>query len=181
MRLRIKFSKNGFHEIYRASGYYALFSESAAAGRDRCGVFRRIQSAYADVLCPAPGTGSHQQRGIFDLDVNSCGTTAEIREKLNAQMVPEIQVLQVVKIPEDRASKGMTLVAAADYLVRFRDPSLLPEHWREELQKFLGQEQIFVIKSGKKWRKRMGYQAVPVSDGGAGRRPVSPVICRQPE
>ena len=153
MRLRIKFSKTGsmkfighldimryFQKALRRAGIDVAFSG---------GFSPHMLMSFAQPL----GLGATSSGEYFDLDVNSCGTTAEIREKLNAQMVPEIQVLQVVKIPEDRASKGMTLVAAADYLVRFRDPSRLPEHWREELQKFLGQEQIFVIKSGKNGEK----------------------------
>ena len=65
-------------------------------------------------------------------------------------MVPEIRILQVIRIPEDKASKGMTLVSAADYRIAFRDPSMLPARWQDRIGEFLSQPSIVITKKGKK-------------------------------
>lgn len=149
MRLRIKFSKTGSMKFIGHLDIMRYFQKALRrAGADVAysgGYSPHMLMSFAQPL----GLGATSTGEYFDLDVNSCRSTREFQDLLNRQMVPEIQVLQVVKIPEDKASKGMTLVAAADYQVDFRYPSVFPADWKEHLSGFLSQEQIPVIRQGK--------------------------------
>lgn len=170
MRLRIKFSKTGtmkfighldvmryFQKALRRAGVDVAFSG---------GFSPHMKMSFALPL----GVGATSHGEYFDLDVNSCDSTSEILRKLNAQMVPEIRVLQVVSIPEDKASKGMTLVAAADYRVTFRDPNLLPEGWASAIPEFLSRSEVTIKKQGKngerEWDIRpLIYRMEPTENG----------------
>ena len=70
-----------------------------------------------------------------------------------------MRVLNVVQVPEEKASKAMSLVAAADYLVRFRYPETLPTDWREKFSTFMEQPSVTVTKKTKKGEKtKESYQ-----------------------
>ena len=153
MRLRIKFSKTGSMKFIGHLDVMCYFQKAIRRAE--------IDVAYSGGFSPHMlmsfaqplGVGVASDGEYFDLDVNSCGSSREIVDRLNAQMVPEIQVLQAVKISEEKSAKGMTLVAAADYLVGFRDPGLLPEGWGDRIGEFLEQKQIVILKKGKNGEK----------------------------
>ena len=150
MRLRIKFSKTGsmkfighldvmryFQKALRRMGADVAFSG---------GFSPHMLMSFAQPL----GVGAESCGEYFDLEVHSCESTAEFQQRLNSCMVPEIRILQVIRIPEDKASKGMTLVSAADYRIAFRDPSMLPARWQDRIGEFLSQPSIVITKKGKK-------------------------------
>ena len=69
-------------------------------------------------------------------------------------MVEGIQILSFRQVPDEKASKAMALVAAADYVVKFREGSA-PEGWQEKVNGFLAQDSIKVVKTTKKRKKRL--------------------------
>lgn len=153
MRLRIKFSKTGSMKFIGHLDVMRYFQKALRRAEIDVafsgGFSPHMLMSFAQPL----GVGAVSRGEYFDLDVNSCESTKDFQQRLNAQMVPEIQVLQVVRIPEDKASKGMTLVAAADYRVIFRDPFLLPSGWQDRISGFLAKSSIHVVKKGKSGEK----------------------------
>ena len=63
-----------------------------------------------------------------------------------------MEVLSVRRIPEGKASKAMSLVAAADYLVSFREGMELTG-WREKIAEFYGQDSIVIMRKTKRSEK----------------------------
>ncbi len=63
------------------------------------------------------GVGTTSSGEYFDLDLNSVTSGQDMMDRMNAQMAQGMSVVSICKISEDKASKGMSLVAAADYSV----------------------------------------------------------------
>ena len=57
----------------------------------------------------------------------------------------------------------MSLVAAADYLVRFRYPETLPVDWKDKFSTFMKQPSITVTKKTKKGEKEMDIRPLVYS------------------
>lgn len=51
---------------------------------------------------------------------------------LDAQMVQGVKVLSARQVEDGKASKAMSLVAAADYLVEFREGKAPEEGWQNK-------------------------------------------------
>lgn len=151
MRVRIKFTKTGsmkyighldvmryFQKALRRAHLDVAFSE---------GFSPHMLMSFAAPL----GVGITSSGEYFDLDLKTGASTLELTRRLNEQMAEGIEVLSVRQIREDKASKCMTLVAAADYLVTFRPGKvLLPENWQEKLADFMKQEAIWVNRKTKR-------------------------------
>ena len=155
MKVRVKFAKEGamkfighldiqryFQRAVRRAGLDAAYSE---------GFSPHMLMSFANPL----GVGLTSEGEYFDLVLKSAPSSKEMTDRLNAVMVEGMRVLNVVQVPEEKASKAMSLVAAADYLVSFRDVSLLPARWKEDFTAFLAKESIMVIKKTKKGEKEM--------------------------
>ena len=94
------------------------------------------------------GVGITSEGEYFDIDLKSAVPSESIKNALNEQMPPEMRVLEAVKIPEDKGSKCMTLVAAADYEIGFC--GLQEDSIKDDFEAFLAQEQINILKKTKK-------------------------------
>lgn len=136
-------------------------------------IMRYFQKAMrrADVdICYSEGFSPHQIMSFaaplgvgltgcgeyLDIEVHSSAPSAEMVQRLNAVMADGIEVLSYLVLPEG-AKNAMSVVAAADYTLTFRD-SYKPDdinRWFQELQAFLGQETIPYIKKTKKGEKEM--------------------------
>ena len=101
------------------------------------------------------GVGLTSEAEYFDLVIHTAYPSQELIDRLNAVMVEGMRVLNVVQVPEEKASKAMSLVAAADYLVRFRYPETLPTDWREKFSTFMEQPSVTVTKKTKKGEKEI--------------------------
>ena len=122
MRIRIRFSKGGsakyighldvmryFQKAVRRAGLPAVYSG---------GFHPHMLMSFASPL----GVGQTSRSEYFDIDMEEGPTSAEIVEKLNAQMAPAFRVLDAVRVPEEKGNKGMHLTAAAIYAVTLADP-----------------------------------------------------------
>lgn len=150
MKVRVKFEKTGamkfvghldmmryFQKAIRRAGIDVAFSE---------GFSPHMIMSFAYPL----GVGMTSSGEYFDLEVNTPMSTAEMGRRFNSVMAEGVRVLSVRKIPEDKKSKGMSLVAAADYFVDFR-PGLEPKQdYRKYISAFMAQPSVIMLKKTKK-------------------------------
>ena len=67
------------------------------------------------------GVGLTSDGEYFDIELREPIASKEAVRKLNEQMVEGMEVVSFVEIPDDKKSKGMTIVAGADYLTSVKD------------------------------------------------------------
>ena len=148
MKVRSKFSKIGrlkyighldvmrfFQKAIRRAALDVSYSE---------GFSPHMLMSFAQPL----GVGLTSEAEYFDLDLISASSSAEMIRLLNEQMPPEIRVLSIVRIPEDKANKCMSLVSAADYSIRFENSDILS--YRDAIEKFLSADEINIVKKTKR-------------------------------
>lgn len=154
MRLRIRFTKTGsmryvshldmmryFQKALRRIGADVALSE---------GFSPHMQMSFALPL----SLGMTSLGEYFDVDMKSVASTEELQDALNAQMCGEVRVCSVRSIPQDKAHKCMSQVAAADYAVILKDPEGMPvspdrEELTEKIRAFLDQPAVIVLKKTK--------------------------------
>lgn len=158
MRLRIRFSKTGpmryishldtmrfFQKALRRAGADVSLSE---------GFSPHMLMSFALPL----SLGMESIGEYFDVEVRSVRTTKQLMDELNKQMCPGCEILSVRIIPDDKASKCMTQVAAADYSVFVCETDGSPwkcaeETVKEMIRGFLSRPEINVLKKTKKGEK----------------------------
>lgn len=154
MKVRIKFSKEG---PVRFIGHLDIMRYFQKAIR-RAG----IDIAYSTGFSPhqimsfaSPLSVGHESCGeYFDVELNSITDTEDIKMHLNQTMAEGIQILQVAVLDETEGN-AMASVAAADYLISFRDSVSLPDDWKEKLTAFYEKDKIPVIKKTKKGEREI--------------------------
>jgi radical SAM-linked protein len=93
------------------------------------------------------GVGITSDGEYFDIEANSSPSSAEALQRLNSTMVDGVEVTSFVKLPDD-AKKSMSIVAAADYLLSFKEGyenPLSPDNWQENIKKYFWDQDSFVI------------------------------------
>lgn len=154
MKVRVKFSKEGPMKFIGHLDVMRYFQKAIRRAD--------IDIAYSSGFSPhqimsfaAPlSVGFESQGEYFDIELNSITDAQDIKGRLNAEMAEGIEVLAVCLL-SDTEGNAMASVAAASYLVSFRETVTLPENWKEELLSFYEQEHISVIKKTKKGEKEM--------------------------
>lgn len=152
MKIRIKFTKTGcmkfighldimrfFQKAIRRSGLPIAFSE---------GFSPHMIMSFAAPL----GVGVTSSGEYFDMELTEDISSAEITDRLNREMVEGMQVISARKIPEGKAGKAMSLVAAADYFVSFRE-GLELKGWEKCLDDFSRQDEIVILRKTKRSEK----------------------------
>ena len=99
------------------------------------------------------GVGTTSLGEYFDMELTETVPTDEIERRLNEAMTEGVSVRSARKVEDGKASTAMALVAAADYLVRFRTGKEPVSFWQEKIAGFIGQEQIIVTKKTKRSEK----------------------------
>ena len=106
------------------------------------------------------GVGLTSDGEYLDIEIGNELSSEAAVKRLNGVMAEGVEVLSFRKIPEEKSANAMSLVAAADYEVRFRENSLpadcvfgngLEEKWAA----FCAQEQILVTKKTKKGEREL--------------------------
>lgn len=149
MKIRIKFSKYGAVKFIGHLDVMRYFQKAIRRAE--------IDIAYSEGYSPhqimsfaAPLSVGHTSEGeYFDIVLNSFTSCEDIKERLQAVMAEGIDVLSVHELTEEDGN-AMASVAAASYLVSFRDESILPADWKEKLTAFYKQPEIPVMKQSKK-------------------------------
>lgn len=116
-----------------------------------------VDIAYSEGFSPhqkmsfaAPlGVGLTSSGEYFDIEVHSTQSSKEMLQHINNVMVDGMDVLSYVQLP-DESKNAMSLVAAADYQVSFRENYRPKQSICEKYLEFQSQNQIEILKKTKK-------------------------------
>ena len=89
------------------------------------------------------------------MELKSATTSSDMVKRLNDAMAEGMKILSIRQVEDGKASKAMSLVAAADYRLKFRETAKLPENWKEKLEEFKAQKEIVILKKTKKSEKEL--------------------------
>lgn len=155
MKVRVKFTKQGavkyighldimryFQKAIRRSGIDIAYSQ---------GYNPHMIMSFAAPL----GVGITSRGEYFDIELTAPVSSKEAVRRLNETMAEGIEILSVRHISDEKISRAMSLVAAADYLVSFRKGQEPKVRWKSILEEFYQQDNIIVWKKTKKSEKQM--------------------------
>ena len=154
MKIRVKFAKQG---ITRFIGhldvmrYFQKLNRRAKLDIAYSGGFSPHQEmSFATPL----GLGVLSKAEYVDMEVNSLPEREALIERMNDVSIPDLQILDIVLLPED-AKNAMSLLSAADYQVHFREGKMpfSLEELEKRFQSFLDAEEILALKETKKSSK----------------------------
>lgn len=154
MKIRIKFGKHGYMKFVGHLDIMRFFQKvNRMAGIDICyseGFSPHQKMSFASPL----GVGLQSTGEYVDMEVHSVMNSAEAVERLNKVMVEGVNVYSYRLLPDD-AENAMSLVAAADYLVTFKNnkPWQDKDKLKELLEDFMSKENIEILKKSKKSEK----------------------------
>ncbi len=154
MKARIKFRKNG---VMKFIGHLDIMRYFQKAIR-RAEIPIAFTSGYSPHMIMSfanpLGVGLTSDGEYFDIELTEPIASKEAVKRLNEQMVEGMEIVSFVQIPDDKKSKGMSIVAGADYLSSVKNGSL-PEDLVEKLEAFYAQNEICVVKKTKKSEKEV--------------------------
>lgn len=155
LKVRVKFAKEGamkfighldimryFQKAVKRAGLDVAFSE---------GFSPHMIMSFASPL----GVGITSTGEYFDMELKSATTSSDMVKRLNDAMAEGMKILSIRQVEDGKASKAMSLVAAADYRLKFRESAELPENWKEKLEEFKAQKEIVILKKTKKSEKEL--------------------------
>lgn len=154
MNIRIKFRKYGvlkfighldvmryFQKVMRRAEIDICFSE---------GFSPHMIMSFASPL----GVGLTSEGEYVDIAVKESPSSKEAVERLNAVMVEGIDVVSWRMLPEP-SKNAMSIVAAADYEVRFREGYEPEGDWQSRFKEFLALPEIRILKETKKGHQEL--------------------------
>ena len=154
MKIRIKFAKQG---VMKFIGHLDIMRYFQKAIR-RAEIPIAFTSGYSPHMIMSfanpLGVGLTSDGEYFDIELTESIASKEAVRRLNEQMVDGMEIVSFVQIPDDKKSKGMSIVAGADYLSSVKNGSL-PEDLAEKLEAFYAQNEICVVKKTKKSEKEV--------------------------
>lgn len=157
MKVRIRFSKYG---ALRFIGHLDVmrYFQKAIRRSDIAIAYSEGFSPHQIMSFAAPLSVGHTSQGEYlDIEVTSFPGKDELEKQLQAVMVEGISILDVQLLPEGEKN-AMASVAAASYLIAFRQSAQLPCGWQEKLLAFYEQETIPVLKKTKKSEKQINLK-----------------------
>lgn len=156
MKIRIKFAKEGAMKFIGHLDMMRYFQKMMRkADVDIC--YSGGFSPHQIMSFAAPlGVGLTSRGEYVDIEVAGTDSSAAMMKRLNSVMVEGVEILSYRRLP-DNAANAMSIVAAADYTVCFRE-EYLPEDWDDfcaGIGKWLAQDKILVMKKTKKGEKEL--------------------------
>lgn len=151
MKIRIRFSKEGSMKYI---GHLDMMRYFQKAFR-RANVDIEYSQGYSPhqlISFASPlGVGLTSQGEYMDIFVKTTKSSSEMIDMINKEMAEGVKILSYKQIEDEtKHSNAMSLIAAADYEVAFRD-NMIPVWLNETTVKdFFDQEQIMVEKKTKK-------------------------------
>lgn len=159
MRVRVKFAKYGAMKFI---GHLELmrFLQKCLRRTD-------IDVHYSDGITPRMimstamplGLGLESRGEYVDIEIGTPVSTAHALDQLRPLMPEGLEILDFRQVgeavfegggTEKKPEKAMSVVAAAEYEVRFRESFTPPDKWQKILTDFVGQEEIPWTKETKK-------------------------------
>lgn len=150
LKVRVKFAKEGAMKFIGHLDIMRYFQKALRRAQ--------IPVAFSEGFSPhmimsfaAPlGVGVTSTGEYFDMELTEKMTSAEMTERLNKTMAEGMKVISVREVPDGKANVCMALVAAADYLVSFREGKELTPDWKEHWDAFLAQDEIRIMRKTKR-------------------------------
>ena len=132
LKLRVKYTKTGALRFIGHLDVMRFFQK--AIRRAKLDIaYTKGFSPHQIISFAAPmPLGMTSEGEYFDAEFVSVTTAEDMKMRLNAVMPPEIQVISIVKLPDD-AKPSMALVTATDYIVTV--PFAVSDAIKELLQK----------------------------------------------
>lgn len=156
MKVRIKFTKHG---VMKFIGHLDMMRYFQKAMR-RADVDIKYSEGFSPhqvMSFAAPlGVGLTSNGEYMDIEVNSMKDSKTMVDQLNAVMVEGVSILSCRRL-DDSAKNAMSMVAAADYTVTFRD-SARPENldvFFDELEAFYNRDSIVINKKTKRGEREV--------------------------
>ena len=158
MKIRIKFRKYGALKFVGHLDMMRYFQKALK----RAGIDMKYSEGFNPHMImsfAAPlGVGITSDGEYFDIEVLSTKSTAESLKVLNEAMVEGVEVTSYVALP-DTAKKSMSLVAAADYEIFYKEGYEIPRSVAEFTEIYRNfyekQSEILIVKKTKKSEKTM--------------------------
>lgn len=149
MKLRIKFTKSGVMVFIGHLDMMRYFQKAMRRAD--------IDIAYSQGFNPHQimsfalplGVGVYSDGEYLDIEVNSATSSEDMCRRLNEVMVEGVTV-ESVKLLPDNAGNAMSMVAAADYIITFREGHEPEGFSKEQFLEFCSQDTIMVTKQTKK-------------------------------
>ena len=154
MKARIKFKKYG---VIRFIGHLDVmrFFQKLMRRADIPIAFTGGYSPHMIMSFASPlGIGLTSDGEYMDIELTAPIDSAQAVERMNAECVEGIEVVSLKQIPDEKKNSGMTILAAADYLVSLKKGTL-PADWKERFEQFISQPEIRVIKQTKRSEKEV--------------------------
>lgn len=149
MKVRVKFRKYG---ALRFIGHLDVmrFFQKVIRRADIPIAFSGGYSPHMIMSFASPlGIGITSDGEYFDIELREAIKSKDAVRRMNEVTVDGIEIMSFRQIAEEKKMTGMAIIAAADYLVSFREGEA-PFNWKEQVIPFLEQEQIHVIKQTKR-------------------------------
>lgn len=156
MKVRIKFTKHGAMKFIGHLDMMRYF-QKAMRRADVDIKYSEGFSPHQVMSFAAPlGVGLTSNGEYMDIEVNSMKDSKTMVDQLNAVMVEGVSILSCRRL-DDSAKNAMSMVAAADYTVVFRD-SARPENldvFFDELEAFYNRDAIVINKKTKRGEREV--------------------------
>lgn len=156
MKVRIKFTKHGAMKFIGHLDMMRYF-QKAIRRADVDIKYSEGFSPHQVMSFAAPlGVGLTSNGEYMDIEVNSMKDSKTMVDQLNAVMVEGVSILSCRRL-DDSAKNAMSMVAAADYTVAFRD-SARPENldvFFDELEAFYNRDAIVINKKTKRGEREV--------------------------
>ena len=151
LKARIKFRKNG---VMKFIGHLDIMRYFQKAIR-RAEIPIAFTSGYSPHMIMSfanpLGVGLTSDGEYFDIELTESIASKEVVRRLNEQMVDGMEIVSFVQIPDDKKSKGMSIVAGADYLSSVKKMAACRKILLKKLESlFYAQNEICVVKKDEK-------------------------------
>lgn len=159
LKIRIKFAKTGNMKFVGHLDMLRYF-QKAMRRADVDIAYSEGYSPHQIMSFAAPlGVGLTSIGEYFDIEVNSTYGSKDMIQRINQVLAEGTQIIDYVELPAD-SKNAMSILAAADYEVKFRDgykPDILV---CDKYLKFLNQETIEILKKTKKSEKIVNIRSM---------------------
>lgn len=154
IKLRLKFTKNG---PIRFIGHLDLqrYFQKAIRRADIDIKYSEGYSPHQVISFAQPlSVGATSDGEYMDMQLNSMVSPEDVMNRLNEVMNEGVEILDITELAEG-APKAMTAVAAAEYVVRFREGKEPSFNIKEKLEEYYAQETLPAIKKTKSGEKEI--------------------------
>ena len=149
MKARIKFRKYG---VLRFIGHLDVmrFFQKLMRRADIPIAFTGGYSPHMIMSFASPlGIGLTSDGEYLDIELTAPVDSREAVKRMNEECVEGIEIISIRQISDEKKMTGMTILAAADYLISVKKGAL-PENWKEAFADFMAQREICFIKQTKR-------------------------------